>query len=392
MTVEIFSTDDVARVLGIDFDVQQCEAIKADLKPGVVIAGAGSGKTAVMTARVVYLVANKLVRPEEVLGLTFTNLATGELQGRVREALTALWDSQRDEDGRSRNAESQSELTDVGEPTVLTYHAFAGQLIREFGVRIGIEPESLLLSDVRRQQLAMRMLRDTQVSFDGITMAVSTALKSVLKLDDAMSDYAVKPADLIEFDRALAERLKPFEDHAATASVYETALKRIVLTQLVQEFRQLKKDTDCLDYADMTRLSLEIFRSQPDLVSQMRERFKVILLDEYQDTSTAQRMLMETLFSDGHALNAVGDALQSIYVFRGANPQNIDFFPQHFAVENTPAPVFPLPVTQRNGENIVAVANMLTDDLRSADAHPLDRKSTRLNSSHIPLSRMPSSA
>ena len=67
MTEEIFSTDDVARVLGIDFDVQQCEAIKADLKPGVVIAGAGSGKTAVMTARVVYLVANKLVRPEEVL-------------------------------------------------------------------------------------------------------------------------------------------------------------------------------------------------------------------------------------------------------------------------------------------------------------------------------------
>ena len=119
MTEEIFSTDDVARVLGIDFDVQQCEAIKSDLTPGVVIAGAGSGKTAVMTARVVYLVANKLVRPEEVLGLTFTNLATGELQGRVREALTALWDSQRDEDGRSRNADSQSELTDVGEPTVL---------------------------------------------------------------------------------------------------------------------------------------------------------------------------------------------------------------------------------------------------------------------------------
>lgn len=371
MTEEFFSTDDVSRVLGIDFDERQRKAIQAPLKPGVVIAGAGSGKTAVMTARVVYLVANRLVRPEEVLGLTFTNLATGELQGRVREALSALWDSQRDELAGSGAAETQSELTDVGEPTVLTYHAFAGQLIREFGVRIGIEPESLLLSDVRRQQLAMRMLRETQVSFEGISMAVSTALKSVLTLDDAMSDYAVNPDALIEFDRELAKRLEPLSDHSSTAAVYETSLKRIVLAQLVQEFRQLKRDADCLDYADMTRLSLEIFTSQPTLISLMRDRFKVVLLDEYQDTSTAQRMLMETLFGEGHALNAVGDALQSIYVFRGANPQNIDFFPQHFAVDDQLAPVFPLPVTQRNGVNIVAVANMLTDDLRSADAHPL---------------------
>ena len=180
-----YSAQDIADVLGIPFSKDQLNAIAADTTPAVIVAGAGSGKTAVMTARVVFLVANGLVPADQVLGLTFTNLATGELQTRVREALNKLADH-----------DAESERPETGEPTVSTYHSFSGELLREYGIRIGVEPESTLLSDVRRQQLAMRMLRTTTASFADVDMKFGTVLERLLKLDDAMSDFDVRPDEL----------------------------------------------------------------------------------------------------------------------------------------------------------------------------------------------------
>ena len=114
----------------------------------MVIAGAGSGKTTVMAARVVWLVASGQVRPEQVLGLTFTNKAAGELAQRIRAAL--------------RRAVPAAPVTDPGEqvdgePTVATYHAYAGRLLREHGLRIGLEPQARLLADATRFQLVDRV-------------------------------------------------------------------------------------------------------------------------------------------------------------------------------------------------------------------------------------------
>ena len=360
MTEIRFSAQQVADVLGIPFSEDQLKAIAAEMTPAVIVAGAGSGKTAVMTARVVYLVANGFVPADQVLGLTFTNLATGELQSRVRDALNKLAVSNADED-----------KAETGEPTVSTYHSFSGELLREFGIRIGIEPEHTLLSDVRRQQLAMRMLRSTNVSFAGVDMKFGTVLERLLKLDDAMSDFNIKAEQLIEFDEKLIREVEPSVTNEDGRKIIQASRNRILLTQLVQEFREFKKSYDCLDYADMTRLAIEVFQAQPDLVDDVRKRFSVVMLDEYQDTSTAQRVLMHTLFGNGHSLTAVGDGLQSIYVFRGANPQNIDNFRSHFAHEESIPAVLSLPETQRNGQNIVAIANALTDELRQPDAHPL---------------------
>ncbi len=360
MTNQKYSAQDIADVLGIPFSDEQLKAISAEKTPAVIVAGAGSGKTAVMTARVVYLVANNLVPADQVLGLTFTNLATGELQTRVREALNKLAEHS-----------SETDEQESGEPTVSTYHSFSGELLREYGIRIGVEPESALLSDVRRQQLAMRLLRTTTASFADVDMKFGTVLERLLKLDDAMSDFDVRADELITFDTDLIARVEPVVTNEAGRKIVQASRNRLLLTQLVQEFRQFKKDHDCLDYADMTRLAIEVFRQQPDLVAQVRERFQVVMLDEYQDTSTAQRVLMNLLFGQGHSLTAVGDGLQSIYVFRGANPQNIDNFASHFAHESAIPAVLNLPETQRNGHNIVGIANALTDELRQPDAHPL---------------------
>jgi DNA helicase-2/ATP-dependent DNA helicase PcrA len=143
------------------------------------------------------------------------------------------------------------------------------------------------------------------------------------------------------------------------------------LLDLVEEFRDHKKLSDSLDFSDMTRLSLEVVRQHPSVIDEFRSEFKMVLLDEYQDTSVGQRELMRAIFGDGHAVTAVGDPLQSIYTFRGTSPYNIDSFVNHFPnVDGSPAKLFTLPKTYRNGPNIVALANALSEPLRTPGVHP----------------------
>ena len=124
--------------LGIPFSEQQLDAITAPLEPGVIIAGAGSGKTTVMAARVVWLVGTGGVRPDQVLGLTFTRKAAGELSGRIRSALIQA--GVLDTEG----------VDEAGEQVVMTYDAFAARLVSEHGLRIGVDGDQLLISGAAR--------------------------------------------------------------------------------------------------------------------------------------------------------------------------------------------------------------------------------------------------
>ncbi|MEY2635163.1 MAG: hypothetical protein RIS75_1103 [Actinomycetota bacterium] len=357
-----YSAHDIAKAMKIDFLPEQLEAISADPIPGVIIAGAGSGKTAVMAARVVYLVANDIVATDQVLGLTFTKLAAGELHSRIRIALDALLGE--------RNLEGGEDSTS-GDPTVSTYHAFASRLVTEHGLRIGCEPDAMVITDTRRQQLAARSLQKTPTELATTELAFTTILERVLGLDDALSDYDVTPEALREWDHKLIKDLEVNTDHVKPVQKFiETSRARILLSELVEEFRENKKLHNAMDYADMGRFSLQLVRNFPDLVTQIRDQYRVVLLDEYQDTSIAQRNLMKELFGNGHPVTAVGDALQSIYAWRGASVWNIDQFPSDFPEANGKnSRIYGLPVTQRNGKNIVALANAITEPLRAAGQH-----------------------
>ena len=140
--------------LGIPLTDEQMAAVTAPLAPGVIVAGAGSGKTTVMAARVLWLVGTGQIGPEQVLGLTFTNKAAGELAHRVRQVLTKLGIP-----AVVPPAAGPDDDAEPGEPTVLTYHAYAARLLREHGLRIGVEPDSWLLADATRYQLAARVIR-----------------------------------------------------------------------------------------------------------------------------------------------------------------------------------------------------------------------------------------
>ncbi|MBC7679815.1 MAG: UvrD-helicase domain-containing protein, partial [Pseudorhodobacter sp.] len=185
---------DLRVLLGVPFTDEQLAAAQAPLEPGLVVAGAGSGKTSVMAARVVHLVPTGQVEPDRVLGLTFTNKAAAELAGRIGLALATA--------GVTRAADAD------GEPQVATYHAFAGRLVTEHGLRLGAEPRARLLADATRYQLAARVLRRHRGPVLHLTRPLPMLVGELVALDAELSEHLVDPADLQGFDLHWVEQLE----------------------------------------------------------------------------------------------------------------------------------------------------------------------------------------
>jgi DNA helicase-2/ATP-dependent DNA helicase PcrA len=147
-----------------------------------------------------------------------------------------------------------------------------------------------------------------------------------------------------------------------------TSRARVAIAELVRRFRDEKLHVQVLDFADQNRLAGEL-ASSAEVGRLLRERFELVLLDEYQDTSLVQRLLMQRLFGDGHPVTAVGDPCQAIYGFRGASVDNIDNFTEHFrCADGTPARIYSLADNHRSAALVIAAANRSAEPLRAV--HP----------------------
>lgn len=350
---------DLRALLGVPFTDEQLAAACAPLGPSVIVAGAGSGKTSVVAARVVWLVGSGQVRPEQVLGLTFTNKAAGELADRVRSSLARL--------ERSGVAPGSD-----GEPTVATYHAYSGRLVAEHGLRIGVEPRSRLLADATRFQLAARVVRRYDGPVTHLTLTVGTVVDRLLSLDGELSDHLVEPARLRCYDERLVAEVEALPKPAAPVlDVAQTARQRGELLSFVEAYRAEKRRRDVLDFGDQVALATRLALERPEVGRCERERYAVVLLDEYQDTSVGQRRLLTGLFGGGHPVTAVGDPCQAIYGWRGASVANLDGFPQHFPDSHgTAATRHALRTSQRSGGRLLSVANRLAARLH--ERHRVD--------------------
>ncbi|MFC5908490.1 ATP-dependent DNA helicase [Streptacidiphilus monticola] len=346
------SPEELKELLGIPFTAEQVRAITAPLAPAVVVAGAGSGKTTVMAARVVWLVGTAQVRPEQVLGLTFTNKAAAELADRVRHALAQA----------GVDAET-------GEPEISTYHSFAGRLLKDHGLRLGLEPDLRLLADATRYQLASRVLRQAPGPYPELKDSLSSLVAKLVKLDGELAEHLVEPEQLRAWDAALIERLQAVRltnDHLR--AVPQTAAARRQLAGLVERYRARKQEASLIDFGDQITACARLAQTRPEVGALLREQFAVVLLDEYQDTSVAQRLLLSGLFGagTGHPVTAVGDPCQAIYGWRGASVANLDEFPQHFAnADGSPAARYSLSENRRSGGRLLAFANGLAAPLRA---------------------------
>ncbi|MGW9070869.1 UvrD-helicase domain-containing protein [Streptomyces yangpuensis] len=353
--------EQLKELLGIPFTPEQLACVTAPAAPQVVVAGAGSGKTTVMAARVVWLVGTGAVAPEQVLGLTFTNKAAGELSERVRGALARA--------GITDPDPSPADAAAVGgEPRISTYHAFAGQLLKDHGLRIGLEPSSRLLADATRFQLAAKVLRDAPGPYPSLTKSVPDLVGDLLALDAELSEHLVGPDALRAHDTELLDTLAGTRlTNEDLRKVPEAVRGRLELLELVGRYRAAKRSRDLFDFSDQIALSAQLATTRPEVGALLREEFRVVLLDEYQDTSVAQRLLLSGLFGagTGHAVTAVGDPCQAIYGWRGASVANLDDFPEHFPhADGTPATRLSLSENRRSGGRLLDLANGLAAPLR----------------------------
>jgi DNA helicase-2/ATP-dependent DNA helicase PcrA len=343
--------DYLVDLLRTPFTREQLAVATAPLSPQLVVAGAGSGKTTVMAARVVHAVAFHQVPPDAVLGLTFTNKAAGQLADGVRSALRRL-----------HLGAPVGDATVDDSPTVATYHSYAAGIVRDHALRIGREPVTTLLTEAGRWQLAMRVVRRAVGPFAAIRWQPPTVAGYLLDLDGELSEHLCSLDDVREFDAGFVDVLDALPSLTnALRECGAAAQARDELLGLVETYRAEKARLDLIDYGDQVALAATIARNAPEVAQLERDRYRLVLLDEYQDTGVSQRVLLSELFGAGHAVTAVGDPNQSIYGWRGASVGNLLRFLDHFGGSGRAQPLM---TSFRCGATILAVANAVSEPLR----------------------------
>jgi DNA helicase-2/ATP-dependent DNA helicase PcrA len=330
-------------------------------EPAVVIAGAGSGKTETMASRVVYLVANGFVQPDQILGLTFTRKAAGELSARIRKRLRQLQVAM-------EKAGLEVPFTTL-DTSVTTYHSYAGRLLSEHAIRFGIDADAQPMGEAALWMSANTLVsnwNDPDFIYEG---ALNTAIDDVMGLASLVLEHQV-PLDSIRAadEKTLAE-LAQFSGglNDEVRAVARTARQRIALLPLVERFIDTRRSEGELSFDDQMSLAADIAMKFPDVATIERGKYAVVLLDEYQDTSQSQVRLLSALFGNGHPVTAVGDPCQSIYTWRGASAGTIGSFKDHFpkAPGSKGRQIYELLTTFRNDEAILELANEISLQVRS---------------------------
>jgi DNA helicase-2/ATP-dependent DNA helicase PcrA len=300
-------TDDSPLLDGLN-DIQR-EAVIRTEGPVLIVAGAGSGKTRALTHRIAYLIREEGVSPYEVLAITFTNKASREMAERVESLVGA---------GVARGM------------WILTFHAACSRILRREHTHLGV-PSSFTIYD------------------DGDTERLIAGIEKSLDLDPKRFPPKAMAAGI---SKAKDRVLSPDELGSLASNFYEETLTRIY-----RAYEERKRTAGALDFDDLISETVRLFRDHPDVLRHYQERFRYILIDEYQDTSRAQYELVNLLASRYRNLCVVGDADQGVYSWRGATIQNIMDFERDYP----DAAVFLMEQNYRSTQSILAVANALIE-------------------------------
>ncbi|KJL27449.1 DNA helicase II [Microbacterium azadirachtae] len=396
---------DISAALGLPTPTEaQQRVIEAPPAPALVVAGAGSGKTETMSGRVVWLVANGFVERDEILGLTFTRKAAGELAERIalrldrideygrrgllphlpeivrsgalerigaasspaqraavqREVLDAL--AERYETGWDPSA--PRDATDlIMRPRVSTYNAFADGIVREHAAHIGRDPDAAMLSQSASWLIARAVVLRAEIpGLEEVDRSLNGVIDAVQRLAGDVLDHRVDLDAMVRIAVQQADAFEPYRGSADVGKAVENLRAMPILADLVREYIAEKSRRGVLDFADQVGGAFDIVQASPEVRAELRAQHRVVLLDEYQDTSVIQTRFLAALFRDG-AVMAVGDPHQSIYGWRGASADNLYAFGRTFADEQA-ARTYSLMTSWRNDERILHVANRVLQPLQ----------------------------
>jgi DNA helicase II / ATP-dependent DNA helicase PcrA len=298
----------------------QAQAVKQTKGPVLILAGAGSGKTRVLTYKIAYLVSQKICEPHEILAITFTNKAAQEMKERTLKLL--------DVSGIKPNSV----------PLLSTFHSFAARVLRKDGGKIGLAPNFTIY--------------DEGDSLDAVKEALALLGLSGNK---KINPWAIKKVISEAKNNMISEMEYP---NYARGFFQETAAKIYI------EYQKILRRNEAVDFDDLLHLLIKLFINDPQTLSKYHQLFKFILVDEYQDTNSAQYQIVKMLASRYRNLCVVGDASQSIYSFRGADYRNIVNFKKDYPETK----IFNLEQNYRSTQNILDAA---TEVISYNKSHPV---------------------
>lgn len=341
---------------------EQCDVIDLS-REGVhlVLAGAGSGKTETMSMRALWMIATQGVRPDQVLGLTFTRKAARELSERFRRFISLMIQRA---DAFTQAGFDVSHLGDdphgFSVPTVATYNSFAAQIFSENAARIGWDSDTPVITEATAYGIARDVVMTTdRLGLASIDASIDAIVAAVIRLSNELAEFEVDDtAPVVDLAREFAAMDKFPYELKGSLDIKDKLAKVAALEHLIPlalDFTAAKRSRG-VEFADQVTFARRIVTQFPDVRDRYRADFSVVILDEYQDTSYAQTRLFAELFGS-ERITAVGDPNQSIYGWRGASPANVASFYSDFGVEKSEPK--PLVTTWRNGTKILAAANSI---------------------------------
>ncbi|MFH0778233.1 MAG: ATP-dependent helicase, partial [Candidatus Eisenbacteria bacterium] len=285
---------------------QQREAVVHEQGPLLIVAGAGTGKTSVIVRRIAHLISSKKARPDEIIALTFTDKAAAEMEERVDVLVPYGY-------------------TDVW---ISTFHAFGDRVLREHALELGLTPDFRVLTQPEQIIFFREHLFEFPLDYYRPLSDPTKFIAAMMSAFSRAKDEDVSPAEYLDYALKLEEESRR---HPEDEELCDRARKELEVAQCYDLYQAIMAREGKVDFGDQVNLTLRLFRTHPTVLRRYQDRFKFILVDEFQDTNYAQFELVKLLASRTRNVSVVGDDDQSIYKFRGAAISNIlgfmDAFP-----------------------------------------------------------------
>src|SRR3989344_4645686 len=306
-------------------NAEQEKAVTHKDGPLLIVAGAGTGKTTVITRRIAYLIEQG-AKPDEILALAFGEKAAGEMEERVDMLVP----------------------TGYVNMQISTFHAFGEQILREYGIEIGL-PDFKVLNEVGQWLLVRNNLDKFDLDYYRPLGNPTKFVRAMLSHFSRLKDELVSPPDYLDY----AEKQTLAQDQAEAGLEAKDEVKRLAeIANAFHVYNKLLLDNSALDFGDLINYTLELFKKRPKVLNLLNSRFKYVLVDEFQDTNLAQYELLKLLAGPKNNITVVGDDDQSIFKFRGASISNI----LHFQKDYPKAEFISLTDNYRSGQKILDTA------------------------------------